>query len=77
MENKQPFMLLPTVESRVIAGILSFTGIMILLAWVAINENARMEEFKERFEGRSIESGAILYENNCATCHGLDGLGSE
>lgn len=73
--NKKPFMLLPSVESRIIAGILSFTGIMILLAWVAINENARMEEFKGRFQGRSIESGAILFENNCSTCHGQQGYG--
>lgn len=74
-ENKQPFMLLPTMESRIITGILSFTGIIILLAWVAINENARMQEFTERFEGRSIESGAILFENNCSTCHGQLGYG--
>lgn len=76
-ENKQPFMLLPTVESRVIAGILSFFGIMILLAWVAINEEARMEEFRGRFTGRSIENGATLWENNCATCHGQNGYGQE
>lgn len=76
MENeKTPFMLFPTVESRVIAGILSFTGIVILLAWVAINENSRMEEFTDRFEGRSIETGAILFENNCSECHGQLGLG--
>ncbi len=75
MENKQPFMLFPGVESRVIAGIISFTGILILLAWVAINEEARMEEFTDRFSGRSIETGAILYENNCAECHGQLGYG--
>ncbi|PJF44076.1 MAG: hypothetical protein CUN55_05885 [Phototrophicales bacterium] len=73
--SKQPFMLLPTIESRIITGILSFTGIIILFAWVAINENARMEEFTERFEGRSIENGAILFENNCSTCHGQLGYG--
>lgn len=76
-ENKsnQPFMLLPTMESRIITGILSFTGIIILFAWVAINENARMEEFTQRFEGRSVENGAILFENNCSTCHGQLGYG--
>jgi mono/diheme cytochrome c family protein len=76
-ENKQPFMLLPTVESRIIAGILSFFGIMIVLAWVAINEEARMEEFQGRFTGRSIENGATLWENNCSTCHGQNGYGQE
>ncbi|NDJ87521.1 MAG: hypothetical protein GYB66_16730, partial [Chloroflexi bacterium] len=74
MENEQkPFMLFPTVESRVIAGILSFTGILILLAWVGLNEEDRMEEFTERFNGRSVERGAILFENNCSECHGQYG----
>ncbi|MBI5928076.1 MAG: c-type cytochrome [Chloroflexi bacterium] len=77
MENnqKQPFMEFPSVESRVIAGILFFTGTLIMLAWAAINEPARMTEFTERFNGRSIETGAILFENNCATCHGQEGYG--
>lgn len=73
--KKQPFDLLPGPMSRIWIGILSFTGIMILLAWVAINEEARMEEFTERFSGRSVETGAILFENNCSPCHGQDGLG--
>jgi mono/diheme cytochrome c family protein len=77
MENnqKQPFMEFPSVESRVIAGILFFAGTLIILGWAAINEPARMEEFTERFDGRSVETGAILFENNCATCHGADGYG--
>lgn len=73
--QKQPFMEFPSVESRVIAGILFFTGTLILLAWAAINEPARMTEFTERFNGRSVETGAILFENNCSTCHGDEGYG--
>lgn len=65
----------PTVESRILAGIFFFTGILIVTAWVIINEPGRMEEFTERFEGRSVESGALLFENNCATCHGPEGYG--
>jgi mono/diheme cytochrome c family protein len=78
MENnqKQPFMEFPSVESRVIAGILFFAGTLIILGWAAINEPARMEEFTERFDGRSVETGAILFENNCASCHGPDGFGN-
>ncbi len=76
MQNeKTPFMLFPSVESRVIAGTLSFIGMIIVLAWVAINENSRMEEFTARFEGRSIETGAILFESNCSECHGQLGYG--
>lgn len=76
MENQStPFMLFPTVTSRIVAGIISFTGLIIVLAWVAINEEARMQEFTERFQGRSVETGAILFENNCSSCHGQDGRG--
>lgn len=74
-QGKQPFDFLPDVTSRVVVGIFSFAGIMILLAWVALHEISRMEEFTERFEGRSVESGALLFENNCAECHGQNGEG--
>ena len=72
---KQPFMLFPNVESRVWAGIFTFTGMIILLTWVIINEEGRMEEFTQRFEGRSVETGAILFESNCSSCHGTQGYG--
>ena len=72
---KQPFMLFPNVESRVWAGILTFTGMIILLTWVIINEEGRMEEFTQRFEGRSVETGAQIFESNCSSCHGLQGYG--
>lgn len=75
MERKQPFMFFPTVQSRIIAGLFSFTGIIIIIFWVAINEPARMEEFTERSEGRKIENGAAIYESNCSTCHGPEGYG--
>ncbi|NDJ87118.1 MAG: c-type cytochrome, partial [Chloroflexi bacterium] len=55
----------------------TFTGILILLAWVGLNEEDRMEEFTERFNGRSVERGAILFENNCSECHGQYGYGLE
>lgn len=72
---KQPFMLFPNVESRVWAGIFTFTGMIILLTWVIINEEGRMEEFTQRFEGRSIETGAQIFESNCSECHGSQGYG--
>lgn len=69
------FDIFPTVQSRIWAGIFFFTGTMILLAWIIINEDARMTEFAERFDGRSVETGAKLFEDNCATCHGPEGYG--
>jgi mono/diheme cytochrome c family protein len=72
---QKSFDFFPTVTSRIYAGIFFFTGIMILIAWAAINEESRMEEFTQRFEGRSIENGASLFESNCAECHGPNGYG--
>lgn len=68
-------MLIDKMENRVLVGITAFVGIMVLIGWVAINENARMASFERQFTARSIEHGAHLYAANCATCHGNDGLG--
>ncbi len=65
-----------SIENRIIIGIACITASIILVGWIAINENARMEEFTERSQGRAVEQGAILFESNCATCHGFNGLGS-
>ncbi|KAB2906053.1 MAG: c-type cytochrome [Anaerolineae bacterium] len=64
------------IENRILVGIACITATIILVGWIAINENARMEEFTERAQGRSVEQGGILFEDNCAPCHGYDGLGS-
>jgi mono/diheme cytochrome c family protein len=65
------------IETRITVGILMFVGIMVLIGWVAINENARMASFDRQFNARSMERGAELYAANCATCHGVDGRGIE
>lgn len=75
-DKKQPFMFFPNIQSRIWAGIFSFTGIMIIVFWIAINEPARMQEFTDRSEGRAIENGATIFESTCAPCHGLEGYGS-
>jgi len=68
-------MLIDKMENRIAVGILAFVGVMVLVGWVAINENARMADFERQFEARSIERGAELFAANCSTCHGLDGRG--
>jgi cytochrome c553 len=67
--------LLDRIESRILIGVASYIGIMILIGWVAINENARMDSFERQYQARSIERGAALYAANCSSCHGAEGLG--
>lgn len=70
-------MLIDKIENRILVGIIMFVGTMVLVGWVAINENARMSSFDRHFQARSIERGALLYASNCATCHAADGRGIE
>ena len=65
-----------SIEGRVLAGITMFVGMMILVGWVAINEEARMQAFVRQHTGRSIERGAELYASLCSECHGEEGYGA-
>ncbi len=68
-------MIFEKIETRILVGILSFVGIMIMIGWVAINENGRMASFERQFQARSVERGAELFASNCSTCHGTDSRG--
>jgi len=68
-------MLIDKIENRILVGVVMFVGIMVLVGWVAINEEARMQSFQRQFEARAIERGAELFAANCSTCHGADGRG--
>lgn len=68
-------MLIDKIENRILVGIVMFVGIMVLVGWVWINEEARMQSFQRQFEARSVERGAELFAANCSTCHGADGRG--
>ncbi|MDE2950418.1 MAG: cytochrome c [Chloroflexota bacterium] len=68
--------MIKSVESRILTGIVMFVAIMILVGWVAINEEARMQAFVYQHTGRSIERGAELYASLCAECHGEQGYGA-
>ena len=69
-------LLIDRMENRILVGTVAFLASMVLIGWVAINEPGRMAAFQQQQLARSIEHGAELYTNNCAECHGPNGLGS-
>lgn len=68
-------MLIDRMENRILVGASMFVGILILVGWIAINENPRMASFERQYEARAIERGGELFAQNCATCHGTDARG--
>ncbi|HVO42424.1 MAG TPA: c-type cytochrome [Aggregatilineales bacterium] len=72
---KPGFTLVPKAEHRVYLGTGVFVGIVLLVGWIAISEPARMQVFTQTYHARSVENGATIFINNCATCHGADGKG--
>lgn len=68
-------LLIKSMEGRILTGVTMFVGIMILIGWVAINEEARMQSFVQQHTGRAIERGGELFAKNCSSCHGPDGKG--
>ncbi len=68
-------LLIESVEGRIIVGLVAFVATMVVVGWVAINEDARMAAFDQQFNGRSVERGAKSFNQNCSTCHGVDGRG--
>ena len=69
-------MLDKSIEGRILTGTVMFVAIMILVGWVAINEEARMQAFVQQHTGRSVERGAELFASLCAECHGEEGYGA-
>lgn len=67
--------LVERIENRILVGIVMFIGILLLVGWQSIKENARMASFEQQFEARSVERGAKLFAASCTTCHNADGRG--
>ena len=61
--------------AKLMWGILSALVGIIALLLVLVSEVPRMDAQTVNWEGRSIENGATLFANNCATCHGPNGQG--
>lgn len=65
------------MQVKIVIGTISFMLTMIILGFAALREPARLEESTLAFEGRSIETGAQIFQGNCATCHGVNGKAEE
>jgi mono/diheme cytochrome c family protein len=62
-------------QIEIAIGVLLVLATGALLIFYGINEETRMEEFALAQNAAAIEVGAALFENNCASCHGLKGEG--
>ncbi len=65
------------IDSRILVGIVAVLISISTLIIIAVNEPDRQAEFKGAFAGRSVETGAGLYEEFCSPCHGDKGQGIE
>ncbi|KAA3665059.1 MAG: hypothetical protein DWQ04_02515, partial [Chloroflexi bacterium] len=61
------------MQVKVVIGTVAFMLTMIIFGYAALREPARLEHFTGAAVGRSVETGAELYVNNCANCHGEEG----
>lgn len=61
------------MQIKIVIGTIAFMITMMVFGYAALREQARLERFTLAEGGRSIEAGAELFKNNCATCHGTDG----
>ncbi|MEK7276927.1 MAG: c-type cytochrome [Chloroflexota bacterium] len=62
---------------RVVLGSILVAATMMIVAFVILNEPARMTDFEAGYKGRSIEAGAALFSTSCVGCHGVQGQGIE
>lgn len=61
--------------SKILIGIGALGLTIAVLLFQAALEPSRMQAQTANWDGRSIETGAALYANNCSSCHGPDGHG--
>ena len=65
------------MQVKIVIGTVAFMLTMMILGFAVLREPARLAEASAAAEGRSIEAGAHIYENNCASCHGEHGEAAE
>ncbi len=61
------------MQVKVAIGTIALMLTMVIFGYAALREPARLNRFTEAQLGRSIETGAHLFDANCSNCHGVDG----
>jgi mono/diheme cytochrome c family protein len=62
---------------QIAVGLFLVLGLLVLTIGLSLNELSRMEIFLASNDARAVETGALLFENNCRPCHGPQGKGIE
>jgi mono/diheme cytochrome c family protein len=65
------------MQVKIIIGTVAFMISMMVMGYAALREPARLDRYTGARTGRQIETGAHLFEGNCATCHGVHGKAEE
>ena len=69
------------MQLRIALGALLFMLLIAVLGYVVVSEGVlpgqagRMQKFDLAMQARSVEAGALLFQNNCVGCHGVQGQG--
>lgn len=66
-----------STEVQIILTIVFVWATILLVGWIGLNEQGRMEAYTAAYEGRSIENGAAIFQTTCTGCHGPQGKGIE
>lgn len=69
------FLFVSSPITKIVYGIVAVVISIVALGFQLGVENKRMAAQTGNWTGRSIEKGAEIFANNCATCHGFDGKG--
>jgi mono/diheme cytochrome c family protein len=65
------------MQVKIVIGTVAFMLTMMILGFAVLREPARLTEYTDAAKGRSIEVGAEIFGNNCASCHGINGDAKE
>lgn len=65
------------MQVKIVIGTIAFMLTMMIMGFAALREPARLQEYTDAYHGRSIETGAKIFANNCSTCHGVNGKAEE